>query len=98
MVTPHTHPRLLASLLEVYPDLLEALWGRKVIVYNASYDVIVLGGNAQQKHGDLGQGRPVLEVLTKKSETCSVPADHLSKMGTIDQASRWTTLTPNARK
>jgi DNA polymerase-3 subunit epsilon len=24
--------------LEVYPDLLEALWGRRVIVYNASYD------------------------------------------------------------
>jgi hypothetical protein len=23
---------------EVYPDLLEALWGRRVIVYNASYD------------------------------------------------------------
>jgi DNA polymerase-3 subunit epsilon len=23
---------------EVYPDLLEALWGRKVIVYNASYN------------------------------------------------------------
>jgi DNA polymerase III epsilon subunit-like protein len=22
---------------EVYPDLLEALWGRRVIVYNASY-------------------------------------------------------------
>ena len=35
---------------------------------------------------------------TKKSETCSVPADYLSKMDTIDQASRWTTLTPNARK
>jgi DNA polymerase III epsilon subunit-like protein len=69
MVTPHTHPRLLASsppFLEVYPDLLEALWGRKVIVYNASYDVVVLGGNAQQKHGDLGQGRPVLEVLDEE--------------------------------
>ena len=26
------------SFLEVYPDLLEALWGRRVIVYNASYD------------------------------------------------------------
>jgi DNA polymerase-3 subunit epsilon len=24
--------------LEVYPDLLEALWGRRVVVYNASYD------------------------------------------------------------
>ena len=24
--------------LEIYPDLLEALWGRRVIVYNASYD------------------------------------------------------------
>jgi DNA polymerase III subunit epsilon len=24
--------------LEVYPDLLEAIWGRRVIVYNASYD------------------------------------------------------------
>jgi DNA polymerase-3 subunit epsilon len=24
--------------LEVYPELLEALWGRRVIVYNASYD------------------------------------------------------------
>jgi Exonuclease len=23
---------------EVYPDLLEALWGRRIIVYNASYD------------------------------------------------------------
>jgi DNA polymerase III subunit epsilon len=24
--------------LEVYPDLLEALWGKRVVVYNASYD------------------------------------------------------------
>ena len=24
--------------LEIYPDLLETLWGRRVIVYNASYD------------------------------------------------------------
>ena len=23
---------------EIYPDLLEALWGRRVVVYNASYD------------------------------------------------------------
>ncbi len=23
---------------EVYPDLLEALWGRRVVVYNAPYD------------------------------------------------------------
>jgi DNA polymerase-3 subunit epsilon len=26
------------TFLEVYPDLLEALWGRRVVVYNASYD------------------------------------------------------------
>ena len=26
------------SFQEVYPDLLEALWGRRVVVYNASYD------------------------------------------------------------
>src|SRR3954468_5631913 len=26
---------------EVYPDLLEALWGRRVIVYDASYDMRV---------------------------------------------------------
>jgi len=73
-VRRHPHPwshrtHTLASsppFLEVYPDLLEALWGRKVIVYNASYDVIVLGGNAQQKHGDLGQARPVLEVLDEE--------------------------------
>jgi DNA polymerase III subunit epsilon len=24
--------------LEAYPDLLDALWGKKVVVYNASYD------------------------------------------------------------
>jgi DNA polymerase III epsilon subunit-like protein len=36
----HTARSLAASppFWEVYPDLLEALWGRKVIVYNASYD------------------------------------------------------------
>ncbi len=26
------------SFREVYPDLLEALWGKRVVVYNASYD------------------------------------------------------------
>ncbi|PLS84041.1 MAG: hypothetical protein CYG60_20040 [Actinobacteria bacterium] len=26
------------SFREAYPDLLEALWGRRVVVYNASYD------------------------------------------------------------
>ena len=26
------------SFLEIYPDLLRALWGKKVVVYNASYD------------------------------------------------------------
>jgi DNA polymerase III subunit epsilon len=26
------------SFREIYPDLLEALWGRRVVVYNASYD------------------------------------------------------------
>ena len=26
------------SFLEIYPDLLKALWGKKVVVYNASYD------------------------------------------------------------
>ena len=26
------------SFLEISPDLLEALWGKKVVVYNASYD------------------------------------------------------------
>ena len=36
----HTALSLAGSppFLEVYPDLLEALWGRRVIVYNASYD------------------------------------------------------------
>jgi DNA polymerase-3 subunit epsilon len=36
----HTARSLAASppFLEVYPDLLEALWGRRIIVYNASYD------------------------------------------------------------
>ena len=36
----HTARSLAGSppFLEVYPDLLEVLWGRKVIVYNASYD------------------------------------------------------------
>jgi len=36
----HTTRSLAGSppFLEVYPDLLEALWGRRVIVYNASYD------------------------------------------------------------
>jgi len=36
----HTARSLAGSppFLEVYPDLLEALWGRRVIVYNASYD------------------------------------------------------------
>jgi DNA polymerase-3 subunit epsilon len=36
----HTARSLAASppFWEVYPDLLETLWGRKVIVYNASYD------------------------------------------------------------
>jgi DNA polymerase III subunit epsilon len=36
----HTARSLAGSppFLEVYPDLLEALYGRRVIVYNASYD------------------------------------------------------------
>ena len=36
----HTARSLVGSppFWEVYPDLLEALWGRRVIVYNASYD------------------------------------------------------------
>ncbi len=36
----HTARSLAGSppFLEVYPDLLEALWGRRVVVYNASYD------------------------------------------------------------
>ena len=36
----HTTRSLASSpaFLEVYPDLLEALWGRRVIVFNASYD------------------------------------------------------------
>jgi len=36
----HTMGSLAGSppFLEVYPDLLEALWGKRVIVYNASYD------------------------------------------------------------
>jgi DNA polymerase-3 subunit epsilon len=36
----HTARSLAGSptFLEVYPDLVEALWGRRVIVYNASYD------------------------------------------------------------
>ena len=36
----HTAKSLASSppFLEVYPDLLEALWGKRVIVYNASYD------------------------------------------------------------
>ena len=36
----HTARSLASSppFWEVYPDLLEALWGRRVIVYNASYD------------------------------------------------------------
>ena len=36
----HSAPSLADSppFLEIYPDLLEALWGRRVIVYNASYD------------------------------------------------------------
>ncbi len=36
----HTAHTLAGSppFLKVYPELLEALWGRKVIVYNASYD------------------------------------------------------------
>jgi len=36
----HTTHSLAGSppFLEVYPNLLEALWGRRVIVYNASYD------------------------------------------------------------
>ncbi len=36
----HTAKSLAASppFWEVYPDLLEALWGRRVVVYNAPYD------------------------------------------------------------
>jgi DNA polymerase III subunit epsilon len=36
----HTARSLAASppFWEIYPDLLEALWGRRVIVYNSSYD------------------------------------------------------------
>ncbi len=36
----HTTRSLASSppFLEVYPNLLEVLWGRRVIVYNASYD------------------------------------------------------------
>jgi DNA polymerase-3 subunit epsilon len=36
----HTARSLTGSppFLEVYPELLEALWGRRVVVYNASYD------------------------------------------------------------
>ena len=36
----HTAYSLAGSppFLEVYPDLLEALWGRRVVVYNTSYD------------------------------------------------------------
>jgi DNA polymerase III subunit epsilon len=36
----HTARSLASSppFFEVYPDLLEALWGRRVVVYNASYD------------------------------------------------------------
>jgi DNA polymerase-3 subunit epsilon len=36
----HTARSLAGSppFLEIYPQLLEALWGRRVVVYNASYD------------------------------------------------------------
>ena len=36
----HTAPSLACSppFWEVYPDLLDALWGKRVVVYNASYD------------------------------------------------------------
>ncbi len=42
----HTARSLAGSppFLEVYPDLLEVLWGRRVIVYNASYDRRVWDG------------------------------------------------------
>jgi DNA polymerase III epsilon subunit-like protein len=36
----HTTRSLAGSppFLEIYPELLKALWGRRVVVYNASYD------------------------------------------------------------
>ncbi len=46
---------------EVYPDLLEALWGRRVVVYNASYDRRVWDGEVRGSgHADLSPERCLL--------------------------------------
>lgn len=65
----HTARSLAGSplFLEVYPDLLEALWGRRVIVYNASYDRRVWDGAVRSlgARGLLAGGLPPWECAMK---------------------------------
>jgi len=53
---------------EVYPDLLEALWGKRVIVYNASYDRRVLDGAVRSlgTRGSLAGELPAWECAMRR--------------------------------
>ncbi len=56
------------SFWEVYPDLLEALWGRRVIVYNAPYDRRVWDGEVRSlgARGALAGELPAWECAMRR--------------------------------
>ena len=53
---------------EVYPDLLEVLWGRRIIVYNASYDRRVWDGEVRSlgARGALAGELPAWECAMRR--------------------------------
>ena len=70
----HTARSLVGSppFLEVYPDVLEALWRRRVIVYNASYDRRVWDGAVRSlgARGLLAGELPAWECAMRRYAAC----------------------------
>ncbi|MDP9476883.1 MAG: 3'-5' exonuclease [Actinomycetota bacterium] len=66
----HTAKSLAGSppFREVYPDLLEALWGRRVVVYNAPYDRRVWDTEVRSlgARGSLAGGLPPWECAMRR--------------------------------
>ncbi len=56
------------SFWEVYPNLLEALWGRRVVVYNAPYDRRVWDGEVRSlgARGSLAGALPQWECAIRR--------------------------------